>query len=479
MSEVKVNKISPRTACGTTTLGDSGDTFNVPCGSKINVASGGNITVASGATITNNGTQTGFGRTGTVDWQTSSIKTSTFTAVNGEGYFCNTVGGSFTCNLPAGSAGAIVSVQDYNNTFDAESLVVTPNGSEKINGGAGSVGLTTEGQGLTLVYIDATVGWRAIEEQSYATQGSNYISASGGNSTVTIGDYKVHVFTGPGTFTVSSAGAPAGSSSVDYMVVGGGGSGGYYNGPGGGGAGGMRIGSVVAQPTIPTRAPGFAVSATAYPITIGAGGATQNYPTNHPSPIPPGSPSTGLGFTATGGGAGGYGSAAGQAGGSGGGGGNAGATGGSGNTPSVSPAQGTNGGNGSPGSGNPAAGGGGGGASAAGTNGACGTSGTGGAGVNVAPVFGAAPQPFYQADGGDQGPTSPGFFAGGAGGSSYSGSGGAGGNGGGGLGVNNGAGPGHSGTANSGGGGSGVSTLACNSGGGGSGMVLIRYKFQN
>ena len=51
MSEIKVNKISPRTACGTTTLGDSGDTFTIP----------------AGVTITNNGTQTGFGRTGTVN----------------------------------------------------------------------------------------------------------------------------------------------------------------------------------------------------------------------------------------------------------------------------------------------------------------------------------------------------------------------------------------------------------------------------
>ena len=32
MSEIKVNKISPRTACGTTTLGDSGDTFTIPAG---------------------------------------------------------------------------------------------------------------------------------------------------------------------------------------------------------------------------------------------------------------------------------------------------------------------------------------------------------------------------------------------------------------------------------------------------------------
>ena len=73
MSELKVNKISPKTACGTTTLGDSGDTFTIP----------------AGVTITNNGTQTGFGRTGTVDWQTSA-KTATFTAASGEGYFINT-----------------------------------------------------------------------------------------------------------------------------------------------------------------------------------------------------------------------------------------------------------------------------------------------------------------------------------------------------------------------------------------------------
>ena len=61
----------------------------------------------------------------------ASIKTATFTAANGEGYFCNTTGGSFEVDLPAGSAGAIVSIQDYNNTFDSNSLTVDPNGSEK------------------------------------------------------------------------------------------------------------------------------------------------------------------------------------------------------------------------------------------------------------------------------------------------------------------------------------------------------------
>ena len=40
-------------------------------------ASGDTVTLASGAS------QSGFGRTGTVDWQTGDIKTATFTAANG------------------------------------------------------------------------------------------------------------------------------------------------------------------------------------------------------------------------------------------------------------------------------------------------------------------------------------------------------------------------------------------------------------
>jgi hypothetical protein len=70
MSKIEVNAIEPQ--CGTNlTVGASGDTITFP----------------SGTTVVNNGSQTGFGRTGSVDWQTDSIKTATFTAVSGEGYF--------------------------------------------------------------------------------------------------------------------------------------------------------------------------------------------------------------------------------------------------------------------------------------------------------------------------------------------------------------------------------------------------------
>ena len=142
MSEVKVNKISPRTNCGTVQLGDSGDTITIP----------------AGATITNNGTQTGFGRTGTVDWQTS-IKTSGFTAVSGEGYFCNTTSSAFTVTLPASpSVGDIVAVKDYAGTFDTNNLTVGRN-SENISGSAADLTVATERAANTLVYTDGTQGW--------------------------------------------------------------------------------------------------------------------------------------------------------------------------------------------------------------------------------------------------------------------------------------------------------------------------------
>ena len=53
------------------------NTIDVQCGSTLTVGSSGKtVSLASGAS------QTGFGRTGTVDWQTGSIKSSNFTAAN-------------------------------------------------------------------------------------------------------------------------------------------------------------------------------------------------------------------------------------------------------------------------------------------------------------------------------------------------------------------------------------------------------------
>ena len=478
MSEIKVNKISPRTNCGTVQLGDSGDTITIP----------------AGASITNSGTASGFGATGAVSWNTT-VKTSGFTAVAGEGYFVNTTSGTISINLPAGTAGAVVGFKDYANTWDTNKVTLVQNGSDKIGGSTVNSSLETEGAAVTLVFVDSTQGWLVTDSglQSDAPT-ADFITATGGTIT-TIGNFKVHAFTGPGTFTVCSVGNAAGSNTVETMIVAGGGGAGFDR-AGGAGAGGM-----VLTPTC-----GISVTAQGYPIAVGGGGA------GIPNSLGPGphagcngTNSTGFSLTAVGGGATQRGgnsqpqpAVTGLPGGSGGGG-----SGGCGSVgPGGSATQPTQPGNsGSFGkgfAGGAAAGpgmqsGGGGGAGGVGVAAVSGSSsGAGGPGFDVSPRFGAtAPQPFYQANGPLQGPSSGGIFAGGGGGGASGGasapstSGGNGGPGGGGHGGDSPSNPGdrdgHPGTANTGGGGGGSSNISASpdaGGNGGSGIVLIRYKFQ-
>ena len=443
MSKIEVNTVAPQ--CGTTlTLGESGDT----------------VTLGSGAS------QSGFGRTGTVDWQTGSIKTATFTAVSGEGYFCNTSGGAFTVNLPAGVAGAIVSLADYAATWQTNNLTVSPNGSEKIGSVNADAFLTTQGQSVTFVYVDATQGWINTMDSTSNVRGNNFLVATGGTITC-CGDYKTHIFTGPGTFCVSNAGNPLGSNSVEYLVVAGGGGGGYGGSyGGGGGAGGYR------QNYPSPVCAGLPVTATGFPITIGAGGAF----------IPNSAGGTGgnsIFSTITSGGGGGGGgpgsTGVGVAGGSGGGAGasdpaspNPNISAGTGNTPPVSPPQGNPGGTAIRVSGVSSAAGGGGGAGAAGAN-RCGasTAGAGGIGSPIATAFFGPTSGCY----GTPGPAAGRYFAGGGGSGGNNGP-EPGGSGGGGNGI-----PAQtSGTTNTGGGGGGGGTGTL--GIGGSGIVVIRYKFK-
>ena len=88
-----------------------------------------------------------------------AVKTSGFTAVAGEGYFCNTTSAAFTMTLPAGTLGDEISFVDYAGTFDTNTLTVAPNGSEKIQGTAASLTVSVERAANTLVYTDGTQGW--------------------------------------------------------------------------------------------------------------------------------------------------------------------------------------------------------------------------------------------------------------------------------------------------------------------------------
>jgi len=454
MSKIEVNTVAPQ--CGTTlTLGESGDT----------------VTLGAGAS------QSGFGRTGTVDWQTGSIKTATFTAANGEGYFANTSGGAFTMNLPAGTAGNIVSVVDYTNTFQTNSLTISPNGSQKIGGVAANFFATVEGQSLTFVYVDDIEGWKNVQDSTSNATGDDNLIATGGTIT-TSGDFKIHTFTGPGTFTVAQVSATPANNEVSYMVVAGGGAGGRLI-AGGGGGGGFRerksaVDTYTASPL--NGSTPITITATAYPITVGAGGAAISGPLSPEYTVNPGSNSVFSTITSAGGGGGLPGSGpvpglpAAGTGGSGGGGRRCGVSGRAGNTPPVSPPQGNPGGNGSsgPAPDSQGAGAGGGGAGGAGSNasGGSNTAGSGGAGV-TSEINPAAGSPATN-------------FSGGGGGSVYNpGTAGAGGTGGGGNGGP-GAAPAIAGVVNTGGGGgaSGYPTAYLCGVSGGSGIVVIRYKFQ-
>jgi hypothetical protein len=94
---------------------------------------------------------------GGTSWQ--AVKTSTFTAVAGEGYFVNTTSGVITMNLPAGTLGNEISFADYAGTFDSNTFTIAANGSEKILGSTADLTVSVERAANTLVYTDGTQGW--------------------------------------------------------------------------------------------------------------------------------------------------------------------------------------------------------------------------------------------------------------------------------------------------------------------------------
>ena len=179
---------------------------------------------------------------------------------------------------------------------------------------------------------------------------SPFIKASGG-TIVEDGDYKIHIFTSPGTFEIEKAPDPL-NAYTDYMVIAG--RGGSSHEPRGGAAGGFR--ESVPAPAAWTASPiansggALPVSVGSYPISIGANAAPQPSICSQGNVGGPTSYST-ISSTGGGGSGGGHGGAGcffpGGPGGCGGSGGgyppNPGVTGGSGNAGSYSPPEGQNG----------------------------------------------------------------------------------------------------------------------------------------
>ena len=191
MSEVKVNKISPRSGTDLT-LGDSGDTFTVP--------SGGTLTVASGATLTNSGTATGFA---SIDWQSTIVTGTTHTASAGQGIWIDTTSNACNLTLPGSpSVGNELIFSDFARKWGTNAVTLTLNGSKFQGNTSPAPVYDTAGETVHIVYSGSTQGWIPINDGAVA-------------------------FETPQTY------------SIDFLVVAGGGGGGSSN-SGGGGGGGMR-----------------------------------------------------------------------------------------------------------------------------------------------------------------------------------------------------------------------------------------------
>ena len=382
--------------------------------------------------------------------------------------------GNLTGNVTGNVTGGITTSQiTVGNSFIKSNQVGV--GSTTSSGRDALTGVTAG----TLIYnttVDALQVYNGSEWQTVGDQ-TTILSASGGNVTDTSSrpGYTSHIFTGPGTLTVS-----AGADTADILVVGGGGGGGTYI-SGGGGAGGMRLASTLLSPGT-------------YEVQIGNGGSGTNNPgapgtSGVPSYIRATSGGVGVSsITGTGGGGGSSANNGGLPGGSGGAGGYAdpsppsvaapttGLGNVGGNDPRATPVS-----EGFPGAWTPEAGpfsggNGGGGAGESGTYGGGGSGGqppaSDGAGGDGLPVSWAPPS--Y----GTPGPNPGRWFAGGGGGAGGEGTnvrttGGFGGGGPGGNTIPSRS--GGAGGANTGGGGGGGWTTGYPGAGGGSGIVIVSY----
>jgi len=229
-SIIKVNTVQDTD--GNNIINENADTITIG-------ASGDTITIPSGATINNQGTAVNFGATGSASWSTT-VKTSTFTAVAGEGYFINTSGGAFEVDLPGSpSVGDQIVFTDFSRSFGSNALTLDQ-GSNKFQSNIASTKkpeYSTSGQTVQIVYSGSTQGW------------------------IPTSDDQVAFATEP-TYT------------VDFLCIAGGGGGGFDKG-GGAGAGGYRnsfgsesSGGGGSSETALELLPG-----TQYTITVGGGGA--------------------------------------------------------------------------------------------------------------------------------------------------------------------------------------------------------------
>jgi len=122
----------------------SGTTTQIPPGATVLCRSNGTETVM---TILEKG------------YATITDANSPYAVVAGAQVFANTTANPIEIDLPASPAvGDEVTVIDTRGTFNSNNLTFDRNG-QPINSGTSNLVLSTGGQAVTLVYVDATRGW--------------------------------------------------------------------------------------------------------------------------------------------------------------------------------------------------------------------------------------------------------------------------------------------------------------------------------
>jgi hypothetical protein len=181
--------------------------------------------------------------TQTVDLKWQSVKTASFTAVAGEGYWINTTSGAVTVTLPASAnAGDTIEFSDYARNWGTNSITLNPNSLNFQGNTSPNPEYNTNGQSVRIIYSGATQGWIPTTDDDVTLETPQPYSA-------------------------------------DFLVIGGGGGSAMVYG-GGGGAGGYRnsYASETSGRGSPSESSLTLSPGTVYTITVGAGGiGAQNY----------------------------------------------------------------------------------------------------------------------------------------------------------------------------------------------------------
>jgi len=122
----------------------SGTTTQIPVGATVLCRSNGTETVM---TILEKG------------YASITDSNTPFPAVNGDQILANTTANPIEIDLPSSpSVGEEITIIDARGTFSSNNVTVDRNG-QPINSAASNLTLSTAGQAVTLVYVDATRGW--------------------------------------------------------------------------------------------------------------------------------------------------------------------------------------------------------------------------------------------------------------------------------------------------------------------------------